>query len=363
MAGGPRDATTTERGRVYTWKGETFDSVTTILDRGVPKPQLINWAAKQAARHAVENIAAVSTLVANGDRKVAIEQIASAHVVERDTAASKGTEIHSHVEAHVLGQPIAAPGLSIAKSLASFQRFIDEMTPEFVLSEATVYSRTHHYAGTLDLVLTFIRPDGTLKLVDVKTGRNVYPEVALQLAAYRYADFISMPDGSEIPMPDVDECFVLHLRPRSYKLIPVVADESIFRAFLYAQQVAHFVEHTSREVLGSPVAMSDQPTRIRLAGVSFVDTYPANLLALVDILRDEPMPLEIVRDPGNKFDPQAISIRLNGEHLGFIPKDLAATIAPQIDAGALYAADAMYVAVSPDNPDRLGLEIELTKES
>lgn len=363
MAGGPANATTTERGRTYLWKGETFDSVTTIIDRGVPKPELINWAARKAARHAVENLAELSTLVAAGDRGAAIAQIADAHIVERDTAATKGTEIHSHVEATVLGQPIPTPSLSIARSLGSFQKFCDELQPKFLMSEATVYSRQHCYAGTLDLIAEIVLPDGSVHLVDVKSGKNVYGSVALQLAAYRYAEFIAMPDGTEVPMPAVDACYVLHLRPRSYKLIPVVADETIFRSFLYAQQVAHFVEHTSRQVLGLPVAMSEQPTQLRLAGVSFVDSYPQNLLALVGRLQDAPLPLEIVRDPNNKFDPNAISIRLDGAHLGFIPKDLAAQIAPLIDAGGLFSADAMYVAVSDENPDRPGIEIELTKEA
>ena len=50
-----------------------------------------------------------------------------------------------------------------------------------------VYSRTFGFAGTLDAICTIA---GRRGLLDIKTGRSgVYPEVALQLAAYAHADF------------------------------------------------------------------------------------------------------------------------------------------------------------------------------
>lgn len=45
--------------------------------------------------------------------------------------------------------------------------------------------------------------------------------------------------------------------------------------------------------------------------------------------------LGLTRDPYNKFDSFAIEVRSlrTGEHLGFVPKHIAAELAPKIDDG------------------------------
>ena len=53
-----------------------------------------------------------------------------------------------------------------------------------IASEKLVFSREHGYAGTADLIGTL---NGRLALLDIKTGRGVYPEYKLQLAAYAVA--------------------------------------------------------------------------------------------------------------------------------------------------------------------------------
>jgi hypothetical protein len=70
------------------------------------------------------------------------------------------------------------------------------------------------------------------------------------LSAYRYAEFIGLPDFSEAPMPEVDKCLALVIRPSSYDLIPVRVDEDTFRDFLYVQQVREFAENKSKRILG-----------------------------------------------------------------------------------------------------------------
>ena len=72
---GPRNATTTNRGRTYLWRDETFDSVTTILSGGIPKPALTNWAAKSVAEYVAaavplaqnQTIEAAQLVVVKGD--------------------------------------------------------------------------------------------------------------------------------------------------------------------------------------------------------------------------------------------------------------------------------------------------------
>ena len=55
---------------------------------------------------------------------------------------------------------------------------------DVIAAECQVVSEIHRYGGTLDLVATI---DGVPSLLDFKTGRGVYPEHRIQLAAYGQA--------------------------------------------------------------------------------------------------------------------------------------------------------------------------------
>src|SRR5690348_5762134 len=91
--------------------------------------------------------------------------------------------------------------------MAGFQAFLDDFQPEYKAAEFTVYNREHRYAGTADAMAQI---GDTLWLLDTKTGKDVYGEAALQLAAYRHAEFIGVAEtGDELPMPKVDRCGVL----------------------------------------------------------------------------------------------------------------------------------------------------------
>jgi len=49
-------------------------------------------------------------------------------------------------------------------------------------------------------------------------------------------------------------------------------------------------------------------------------------------------PLEMRRDPGNEHDPNAIEVLAGGVVIGFVPRDLAAALAGDIDAGMPWSA-------------------------
>lgn len=102
--------------------------------------------------------------------------------------------------------------------------------------------------------------------------------------------------------------------------------------------------------------------RCRATGVTFADGYPRNLGDLARRCHVAgPVPLELVRDLDNAEDLNATSVQLEGRHLGWLPRDFAAFIAPQIDAGAPWSAVAVFVAVDQEKPQRPGLELELTR--
>jgi HIRAN domain len=48
--------------------------------------------------------------------------------------------------------------------------------------------------------------------------------------------------------------------------------------------------------------------------------------------------LVLRRDPGNEHDPNAVKVCLGGEQLGWVPRDLAAELAPRLDAGEEWSA-------------------------
>ena len=131
-----------------------------------------------------------------------------------------------------------------------FERFVADFRPDFLASEATVYSDRESYAGTLDFIAAIAHQ--TI-ITDVKTGKGVYPDAALQLCAYSRADYIGLPDGRDEPLPSIDGAAVLHLRPDGYEFIPVRIDDDVYHSFLFAREVFRWMEETSKTVLGAPL--------------------------------------------------------------------------------------------------------------
>jgi hypothetical protein len=229
---GPRNSTT-ERGgsRSYTWPptNEVFPSVTTVLSV-LNKPALVGWAAKEVATYALENLGQLQVLN-DKDPDGALALLKGSPYRKRNRAANLGSDVHRAVEAHVLEQPMPEWEPDVAPFMRQFEQFLLDVEPEFEATEATVYSREHGYAGTLDAIASV---NQQRLVLDVKTGSGVYPEFALQLAAYARADFIGMPDGQEVAMPQIEGAAVLHLRPDAFELIPTRIDAEIFMTFLSA---------------------------------------------------------------------------------------------------------------------------------
>jgi len=249
----PRNATTGKGGkRLYTWRDEAYWSVTTILSGGIPKPALLPWGIKMVAEGAVEFCDQLPAMVA-ADRDGAIRYLKGLPYAKRDKAADLGTLVHEAAEAHALGKPTPPCDEQVQPYLDSFALFLEDFEPEIIATEASVYHRTEHYAGTLDMIARLTLPDGEsgVYVIDAKSGKAVYPEVALQLSAYRNAEFIGLPDGSEELMPPTDGALALHLTPAGYRLIEVRTDDDVFRSFLYAREVFRWQSETSKTVLGN----------------------------------------------------------------------------------------------------------------
>jgi hypothetical protein len=246
----PKNARSRGSQRYYSWRSENYWSVTTIL-QAVPKPALINWAKKFTAEYAVEHISALNELIA-ADPDGAVDWLKGAAYRDRNRKAEIGSQIHAASEAYVLGKPFPKWPATIEKQMLAFERFLADYEPEFSMTEASVYNRSERYAGTLDGIVTI---DGRVLVGDIKSGKAIYPEVALQLAAYRFAEFIGAPDGSEKAMYPTDGAFALHLPAEggSYDVVDVRADEEVFKAFLYMRESFRWMEELSKTVLLGPL--------------------------------------------------------------------------------------------------------------
>jgi hypothetical protein len=49
-------------------------------------------------------------------------------------------------------------------------------------------------------------------------------------------------------------------------------------------------------------------------------------------------PLELGRDPDNEHDPNAIAVHAGGAQVGWVPRELAAELAPELDEGRPWSA-------------------------
>lgn len=271
----PNPLTTTDKeatrvklrdGRHYVWQGERYPSVTTILSNGVPKPFLVNWAKKVTAEYAVENIDLLTQLIGT-DEKGAIDWLKGAAYRQRDEAAEIGSMLHDFAEDISMGKQVELPeGInpSVEKMGRNFLDFMETVDPTFTAVEAVVFNTKEGYAGTLDsLIVTSYEPildalgwseDRPMTLMcDIKTGKGVYPEVGLQLAAYANAEFVGLSDGSTVEMPPVDGAVVLHVRPQRWQLVPVSIGQEVYEAFLVAKAVSEWTTGGKDNVLGNPL--------------------------------------------------------------------------------------------------------------
>jgi hypothetical protein len=150
------------------------------------------------------------------------------------------------MEAWVKGNPVPELPKKARPFASQLTSFFMEKRPEFIESEFTVWSRTHGYAGTGDFIAVI---DGKTVLGDMKTGKGLYAETGLQLAALANADFIIRPDGSEEEIPRIDYLAALHLRPRSWKLVRISHEAENFAAFLAARDIWGWQRDTAPLVL------------------------------------------------------------------------------------------------------------------
>lgn len=212
----------------YLLDKEVFPRVTTIKGL-VSGSGLLDWAAgviAEAVKAEVEKFAKGEIDATGLCVALQSDKVLKAHDQIRDDAASFGTAVHKFAEAVALGDQKALDELSAAPEIRdvwadaeAFLGWVDARQPEWIANELTVYSREpSNYAGTCDALLKL---DGRLWLADFKTSKTVYPDFALQMAAYANAEFWVNSEGQEVPIPQVSGAMVLHIRDGQCREVPV----------------------------------------------------------------------------------------------------------------------------------------------
>lgn len=260
---------------------QRFWSVTTII--GVlDKPALTYWAADMTARAAIDDQDIWIPMAAK-DPGEAHRWLTGARfrkpAGQTRTAAELGTAVHAAIEAYTLTgiRPDIAPDDEVLPYFEQFDRWAQRFQPQYQAAEVTVYDPSYGYAGTCDAFLTV---DGVKFIADYKTTRKSwdskgnatgpYPEVALQLAAYRYAElaavwrprrveqfrrryYLLSPEeqAAAMPVPTVDTGLVIHITPEHCTATVVDCGEQTHDFFLYAIEIARWTFDHSKQVLGT----------------------------------------------------------------------------------------------------------------
>jgi len=101
---------------------------------------------------------------------------------------------------------------------------------------------------------------------------------------------------------------------------------------------------------------------LRIAGVAGAARHHAAALQSDDVAPGRK--LELCRDPANEHDPNAIAVVAGAggrEQIGWVPREIAAELAPEIDAGTTWSALALRGSRRSPRDPRTGLTMLLAR--
>jgi hypothetical protein len=193
------------------------------------------------------------------------------------------------VEKRNLGVVMDPWPLPVAASMRQYEHFLATVKPRIEAAECKVYHRDGDrsamrgvlhdyyngphwpfmYAGTMDLLCEI---DGKMSILDVKTGKSVHEDAALQINAYAHADFLihdpNHPDAVQItpargrrwyewrgdakdehPMPDIQAGYILHLRDDGWALHELPISDELYEMFLSLFNVERWERELKKGVL------------------------------------------------------------------------------------------------------------------
>lgn len=253
-----------------------FWSVTTIIG-ALEKPALLYWAAEQAAIQAVTVAGTLAARIEEEGRDNIIKWLRDARFrrpKDQRSATELGTDVHAALEELAITGVMPEVDDEVRPFLEQFDKWAQRFQPEYEAAEVTVYSPKFSYAGTCDGFMTLQGQKVIFDYKSSKKGESPYPEVGLQLAAYRYAEvaaswrprrveqfrrrYYLMSDAevaTAVPVPKVDGGIVIHVTPTHCEAYPVRCDEEIHTTFLYVLEAARWQFEISKHVIGDPLIL------------------------------------------------------------------------------------------------------------
>lgn len=179
-----------EKTHRYTLDGKSLVGVTTVVGI-IDKPQLISWASNMAVDYIDKNFPTFEQM--QSDTKAlsnVLEDARKAWCYKRDSAGDVGTSCHNWIEQYAKSKINDTEYLpeyeneQVEKMVNKFIEWANENNIKFLLSEQRLYSKTHFFAGTVDLL---IERDGKKYIADIKTAKDIYQQNFIQMAGYHIA--------------------------------------------------------------------------------------------------------------------------------------------------------------------------------
>jgi hypothetical protein len=160
--------------------GENIPSVTSFTSIIDKSNFLIAWAVNLGKNYLLDKIK-------NGEQItiIDIEEASKIHRQTKEKAADIGTQIHEWINKWIIGEKPEIPNEDNVKNgIMAFLQFQKDQKVKWVESEKIIYSKKYNFAGILDAIGVI---DKSLVLFDFKSSNGIYPEYALQTAAYQIA--------------------------------------------------------------------------------------------------------------------------------------------------------------------------------
>lgn len=224
VPGAQADSRPQRRAGYYTIDNVEMPSVTTILGI-INKPALITWAAKQGAKAVLKDPVMYDTPQAAAG---------AIYTIDGQKATDRGRDAHAVAEAYALAILKGEQDKFTSDNpyFPAIKAFFDQINPMPVAIEVCLFNAEHGYAGTADLIATI---NGKTALIDWKTSKFIYEEMALQLAAYARCHTGILEDGTRFAYDKPEIQGIVLLRDNgTFQWAPQNGD---FEAFLAAKKL------------------------------------------------------------------------------------------------------------------------------
>lgn len=234
-------------------------SVTSLIKVIAPATNLTRWVDKRLINAAIDAYAKtqdpeVSLQVGLASRWGGSEEADLGNSVHYLTEVSDLKSIGRTVDPHAVTDTKKAMGY-----VKQWEKCREEHDMQILATEVTLVNTELGYAGTADRVVIVPAISDQPLILDLKSGKNLYNDVALQCAALARCTQILYDDGSLGPIPwdlDLTQALAAHVRPRSCRLVPL----DIAAAWPYFEPLAMLAKWKTEtvKVRGEPLEPDEE---------------------------------------------------------------------------------------------------------